>query len=952
MVTKGHLIHDDVKQYADLLTGVMTDQPVVIANTASVTDLTITNSSINQTSFINNFIINAGANDLILQSSAGDVRLATNGTTRWRTKQAGHLLAEADNTYDIGASGANRPRTIYAASSVVASASTPVTIGTASSGAFISGAISGALSFGTGGSTRWNIDFGPGSWLPQADNAVDVGSGVRQVRTVYAGTSFIGPGAVPVGGTTGQVLTKSSATDYAVGWVTPSGGALSWPLLAPNGAGSAPSYSFSADATTGVYRLGSGALGLTAQGSSVVVITTNSANSVAISSGGFSAAFPSPTVLSMDAGASGFPTTANNSPTILNLSGKTGGSGSAYTTTNLYGIRLGSLTAGSNNTITNLYGINVANQGGSGVANAYGVYIAAQSGASTTNLGLYNGGSEQVVGNVGIGVAPVTYSGLIFQPTMSGANQFALYAPLTFSTTGTGNNFVFYTLPTFAASTRTVASGASFYADAPTVGAGVTVTSMFGYYAANQGKSGVTNAYGVYIAAQSGASSTNIGLRNEGTTRLTGRVGINNDPWSDNTRYVAISGVVSIFNGYMSLDNGMGVGPSSATMLNVGGNLTGAPTQNGMYFRVNGDATCTAQLVGVATQIGTQNGSYTIPAATGFYIDGPILGTGTSITTVRGINIVNQGGAGRSNAYGLYLQATAGASGDNYSLYNLGTSFLGQRVSIGSVNEYIRNPVNAPANLSIESSDGYVMVSSKTGSHLMANAYWDGTNWNRFDVASGGMGVIAGGNTVSFYSVASGSNPIGWGAVASVGSNGDIRSNTGGIATGTQYSAGWPIAGDLNVRRGSSNSGYVFLGDSQHYVGFDGTQYVILGPASLGIGDGNGGMIDVSRGFAGTGASLPVSGTIQLFGGQQFTGMFMVTDTIAVGGVAVYLTGGGTIFLLGQTAAGAYYSAIKDTAGHINVYLDAAAAYAVTVQNLLGQALKIQSFAIKTRSAQ
>lgn len=43
----------------------------------------------------------------------------TNGTQRWQISATGHLLAQADNTYDIGASGATRPRTGYFGTSVV-----------------------------------------------------------------------------------------------------------------------------------------------------------------------------------------------------------------------------------------------------------------------------------------------------------------------------------------------------------------------------------------------------------------------------------------------------------------------------------------------------------------------------------------------------------------------------------------------------------------------------------------------------------------------------------------------------------------------------------------------------------------------------------------------------------------------------------------------------------------
>jgi len=43
----------------------------------------------------------------------GQVRFYTNGTHRWNFSANGDILAAADNTYDIGASGATRPRNLY-----------------------------------------------------------------------------------------------------------------------------------------------------------------------------------------------------------------------------------------------------------------------------------------------------------------------------------------------------------------------------------------------------------------------------------------------------------------------------------------------------------------------------------------------------------------------------------------------------------------------------------------------------------------------------------------------------------------------------------------------------------------------------------------------------------------------------------------------------------------------
>jgi hypothetical protein len=68
---------------------------------------------------------NASGSFAVLAGSGAELRFHTNSdlaTTnlRWRIGTTGHLVAGADNTYDIGASGANRPRSVYVGTSVVA----------------------------------------------------------------------------------------------------------------------------------------------------------------------------------------------------------------------------------------------------------------------------------------------------------------------------------------------------------------------------------------------------------------------------------------------------------------------------------------------------------------------------------------------------------------------------------------------------------------------------------------------------------------------------------------------------------------------------------------------------------------------------------------------------------------------------------------------------------------
>jgi hypothetical protein len=59
-------------------------------------------------------------NGLNIHAAAGGVKIWTASTSaaKWTFENAGHLTCGTDNTYDIGASGATRPRTVYVGTSV------------------------------------------------------------------------------------------------------------------------------------------------------------------------------------------------------------------------------------------------------------------------------------------------------------------------------------------------------------------------------------------------------------------------------------------------------------------------------------------------------------------------------------------------------------------------------------------------------------------------------------------------------------------------------------------------------------------------------------------------------------------------------------------------------------------------------------------------------------------
>lgn len=108
-----------------------------------------------------------GSNRNLIVQASGDLYLGANSGNRFFIPNAsGHFLAVADNTYDIGASGANRPRNVYVAGSVTTGGS--VTLGNSAGLLSLS---SSTLSLGSstttvtnlGGSATTNTVVAPGA---------------------------------------------------------------------------------------------------------------------------------------------------------------------------------------------------------------------------------------------------------------------------------------------------------------------------------------------------------------------------------------------------------------------------------------------------------------------------------------------------------------------------------------------------------------------------------------------------------------------------------------------------------------------------------------------------------------------------------------------------------------------------------------------------------------------
>ena len=167
-------------------------------------------------------------------------------------------------------------------------------------------------------------------------------------------------------------------------------------------------------------------------------------------------------------------------------------------------------------------------------------------GAITLGRGttITTGGLTVTAGNLGVGIAAAVGEGLRVQGATLSTNvsQYGIRIDPTFSVAATNLVVPIYGKVITAASAFTAATGATVMADVPTLGATSAITTLYGMLAKNQGATGVTNAYGVYIDAQSGAATTNIGLYNAGTTTLVGITTLSADVYLAATKKLYLDG--------------------------------------------------------------------------------------------------------------------------------------------------------------------------------------------------------------------------------------------------------------------------------------------------------------------------------------------------------------------------------------------------------------------------
>jgi len=368
-----------------------------------------------------------------------------------------NLTFAPDNTYDIGATATSRPRTLYLGTSMV----TP------------------------GWTNGTNL-------LANTDNTYDIGaSGANRPRNVY------------VGGTLNVAGQSTLTGNVAIG-ATPQ---AQWALYMNGGA------------HYGNVCVVDNFVGYSNVTESMFIAAGRT------SGGGVQSVF----VSHIEA-----PSSASTWAEAIETKMQT--QNASFTIPWLIGLRANSPTIQGSSLVTNTAGIYLHNMGSAGVTNAYGIYINAPSGASGSNIGLRNLGTSQLDGSVGVGTPPATTIGINVQPsTLTSSTQYGIYAFPSFNAAATGGGEGIIAGVVTAAAAFTMGVGRALHAYSPTLGAGSAITTMTGVLVENQGKAGIGNAFGIAIAAQSGASTTNIGLWNQGTSQFDGLVGMGVVPFAGTT---------------------------------------------------------------------------------------------------------------------------------------------------------------------------------------------------------------------------------------------------------------------------------------------------------------------------------------------------------------------------------------------------------------------------------
>jgi len=351
----------------------------------------------------------------IFRDGSDAIGFSTGGFSRWRIDGSGHFVAPADNTYDIGQSGATRPRDLFLGRNLnVAGQST----------------LTGNVGIAATPQAQWNLYMNGGAHYGNicvVDNAFGYSNATEYMFIASGRTS----GGANQAAFMARVEVPSTASTWAQAIETQMGtqsGSFTIPWLigmrvnTPTRGGTTTITN-----TAGVYLNNMGATGVTnaygvyinaptgASGSNIGLYNLGSTRLDGLVGLGIA---PTSTISLYVSGAltTGVGQYGIFSQPTISSSGTSEGeairarvttAAAAFTLSAGRTIHVVAPSLGAGSAVTTMQGLFIENLGGAGISQAQGIFVSTQSGAATQNYGIYiQGGAPALnIANGGILVA-------------------------------------------------------------------------------------------------------------------------------------------------------------------------------------------------------------------------------------------------------------------------------------------------------------------------------------------------------------------------------------------------------------------------------------------------------------------------------------------------------------------------------------------------------------------